>query len=55
MKDEICSYCVVLINYDYIIKLCYTTNLYRVIRNDCRGFNYLSPRSPDAYPRDFFL
>ena len=29
--------------------------LYRVIRNDCRGFNNLPPRSPDATPRDFFL
>jgi len=28
---------------------------YRVIRNDCRGFNKLPPRSPDATPRDFFL
>ena len=28
---------------------------YRVIRNDCRGFNNLPPRSPDANPRDFFL
>jgi len=34
------------------------SNKYRVIRNDCRGFNNLlawSPRSPDANPRDFFL
>jgi len=23
---------------------------YRVIRNDCRGFNNLPPRSPDANP-----
>jgi len=28
---------------------------YRVIRNDCRGFNNLPPRSPDATPCDFFL
>jgi len=27
----------------------------RVIRNDCRGFNNLLPRSPDATPCDFFL
>jgi len=27
----------------------------RVIRNDCRGFNNLPPRSPDATPCDFFL
>ena len=26
-----------------------------VIRNDCRGFNNLPPRSPDATPCDFFL
>jgi len=30
-------------------------NIYRVIRNDCRGFNNLPPRSPDATPCDFFL
>ena len=29
--------------------------IYRVIRNDCRGFNNLPPRSPDATPCDFFL
>jgi len=28
---------------------------YRVIRNDCRGFNNLPPRSPDATACDFFL
>jgi len=28
---------------------------YRVIRNYCRGFNNLPPRSPDATPCDFFL
>jgi len=28
---------------------------YRVIRNDCLGFNNLPPRSPDATPYDFFL
>jgi len=33
----------------------YMRSLYRVIRNDCRGFNNLSPRSPDATPCDFFL
>jgi len=27
----------------------------RVIPNDCRGFNNLPPRSPDATPCDFFL
>ena len=26
-----------------------------VIRNDCRDFNNLPPRSPDATPCDFFL
>ena len=30
-------------------------NIYRVIRNDCRGFNNLPPRSPDENPCDFFL
>jgi len=29
--------------------------IYRVIRNDCRGFNNLPPRSPDVPPCDFFL
>ena len=29
--------------------------LYGVIQNDCRGFNNLPPRSPDATPCDFFL
>ena len=29
--------------------------IYRVIRNDCRSFNNLPPRSPDATPCDFFL
>ena len=28
---------------------------YRVIRNDCWGFNNLPPRSPGATPCDFFL
>jgi len=28
---------------------------YRAIRNDCRGFNNLPPRSADATPCDFFL
>ena len=32
-----------------------TYRLYRVIRNDCRGFNNLPPRSPDATPCDFFV
>ena len=30
-------------------------SLYRFIQNDCRGFNNLPPRSPDATPCDFFL
>ena len=30
--------------------------IYRVIQNDCEGFNNLPPRSPDAKPPcDFFL
>ena len=29
--------------------------LYRMIRNDCRGFNNLPPRSPGATSCDFFL
>ena len=29
--------------------------LYRVIRNDYRGFNNLPPRSPDTTPCDLFL
>ena len=28
---------------------------YRVIRNDCRGFNNLPPRSTEATTCDFFL
>ena len=28
---------------------------FRAIRTDCRGFNKLPPRSPDATPCDFFL
>jgi len=32
-----------------------TVPLYRVIRNDCWGFNNVPPRSPDATPCDFFL
>jgi len=28
---------------------------YRVIRNYCRGFNNVPPRSPDASQCDFFL
>jgi len=28
---------------------------YRVIRNDCRGFNNLPPRAPHETPCDFFL
>jgi len=27
---------------------------YRVIRNDCQGFNNVPPRSPDATSCDFF-
>jgi len=33
----------------------HVTNIYRVIRNDSRGFNNLPPCSPDATPCDFFL
>ena len=33
----------------------FNLNIYRVIRNDCRGFNNLPPRSPDATPCNFFL
>jgi len=33
----------------------YVLPIYRVIRNDCRGFNNLPPHSPDATPCDFFL
>ena len=29
--------------------------IYRVIRNDCRGFNKLLPRPSDVTPCDFFL
>jgi uncharacterized protein with LGFP repeats len=29
--------------------------MYRVIRNDCQGFNNLPLRSPDATQCDFFL
>ena len=32
-----------------------TDSLYRVIRNDCLGFNNWPPRSPDSTPCDFFL
>ena len=32
--------------------ICY---IYRVIRNDCRGFNNWPPRSPDATPCHIFL
>ena len=39
---------------EYSSALGYGT-LYRVIRNDCRGFNNLPPRSPDATPCYFFL
>ena len=44
----ICVKIVAVENYIYIY-------IYRVIRNDCRGFNNLPPRSPDATPCDFFL
>jgi len=30
-------------------------SMYRVIQNDCRGFNNLPPRSSDATPCDSFL
>ena len=33
----------------------YCEVIYRVIRNDFRGFNNLPPRSPEATPCDFFL
>jgi len=29
--------------------------MYRLIRNDCRGFNKLPPLPPDATPCNFFL
>ena len=29
--------------------------IYRVILNDCRGFNNLQPGSPDSTPCDFLL
>jgi hypothetical protein len=29
--------------------------VYRVVRNDCRGFNNMSPRSPGVTPCDFFV
>ena len=32
-----------------------TLYIYRIIRDDCRGFNNSPPRSPDATPCDFFL
>jgi len=32
-----------------------TECIYRVIRNDCRVFNNLPPRSPGVTPYDFFL
>ena len=31
------------------------TEIYRVIRNNFRGFNNLLPRSPDATPCDLFV
>jgi len=34
---------------------CFWVTLYKVIQNDCRGFNNLPPGSPDATPCDFFL
>jgi len=37
------------------IYICIYIYIYRVIRNDCRRFNNLPPRSPDATPCDFFL
>jgi len=33
----------------------WTRFIYRVIRNDYRGFNNLPPRSPDVIPCNFFL
>ena len=40
------------INITLVNKMWY---LYRVIRNECRGFNNLPLRSPDATPCNFFL
>ena len=40
---------------NHIISITVHQTTHRVIRNDCRGFNNLSPRSPDTTPRDFFL
>jgi len=37
------------------IKAMTPKNKHRVIRKDCRGFNKLPPRSPEATPCDFFL
>jgi len=39
------------------LQLCihFITSLYRVIRNDCRGFNNLPSRPPDATLCDLFL
>jgi len=41
--------------YVYAVAYGVMLQLYRVIRNDCRGFNNLPPRPPDASPCDFFL
>ena len=40
-----------------LVTACLPANLfvYRVIQNDCQGFNNLPPRSPHATPCDFFL
>ena len=43
------------LRYKFLILEPYPDSLYRVIQNDCRDFNNLPPRSPDATPCDFFL
>jgi len=43
------------IRQSYLQSLLMACRKYRVIRNGCRGFNNLPPRSPDATPCDFFL
>jgi len=50
--------CIYIHIYIYIYVYIHTyiyTYIHRVIRNDCRGFNNLPPRSPDVTPCDFFL
>ena len=39
-----------------VVYICtHLTITYRVIQNDCQGFNNLPPRSPDATACDLFL